>query len=137
MILGHYAIKKLVESGDLVVKPLEEETIREAGLDLRTEDDVLIKSNSPALIVTKEWVELPASLIGFCNLRSTYARQGLVIPPTVVDPGFQGKLVIGIMNANDHDVKLPKDTRFLHLILSECRDAIPYKGQYQRQTRER
>lgn len=133
MILGHYEIKKLINDGNLVIKPLGEETIREGGLDLRTGNDISIKHNSFALTVTKEWIELPVNLIGFCNLRSTYARQGLLIPPTVVDPGFKGKLVIEIMNANDHDVKLSKDTSFLHLILAECKNAIPYKGRYQYQ----
>jgi dCTP deaminase len=58
---------------------------------------------------------------------------GMVIPPTIVDPGFRGQLVIEIINMNDSAVELKEGERFLHLILAQCEGALPYSGKYQNQ----
>ena len=108
MILGHNRLQELN-----LVSPLLEDTIREAGLDLRidhmlgeissvpagSEDEtIIVYPKSFLLTLTKEIIRLPRNLIGFCNLRSSLARQGILIPPTIVDPGFEGKLVIELVN---------------------------------------
>jgi dCTP deaminase len=58
---------------------------------------------------------------------------GLIIPPTIVDPGFRGQLVIEIINMNDTAVELKEGERFLHLILAQCEGALLYSGKYQNQ----
>jgi len=133
MILGHNEIRRRLLDGDLVIKPLNNDTVRESGVDLRLYETVRFKPREFKVAWTKEYIEFPVDLAGFCNLRSTYARQGLLIPPTVVDAGFKGHLVIEVYNANNYETILKKDTRFLHLILIECKGAKPYQGRYQYQ----
>jgi len=132
IILGHHEIKKRLEN-DLVVKPLDADQIRENGLDLSIDSDLTIEPNRFALAKTREWIEFPTDLIGFCNLRSPYARKGLFIPPTVVDCGFKGKLVIEVVNFSLNRLQLKKGERFLHMIIAECKGGIEYKGRYQYQ----
>jgi len=68
-------------------------------------------------------------------LRSTYARFGLYIPPTVVDAGFHGQLTIEIIGSN-LPVKIYPNQRFLHLIFVKTSSPVykPYTGKYQKQT---
>ncbi len=133
MILGHHEIKRLINERKMIIDPIDDETIREAGIDLRMYEDVIIPSNSPLNAWTLEWIKLPNDVIGFCNLRSTFARMGLVIPPTIIDPSFEGHLVIEIFNGNDKPFVIRKGTRFLHVILAEVKGAIPYEGVYKGQ----
>ena len=149
MILGHNSLVNVQEQYQLV-HPCQEDTIREAGLDLRIarhpedttvfyqeyEDVIVLYPRKFALALTQEVVHLPKELIGFCNLRSSLARRGILIPPTIVDPGFSGKLVIELVNMSESVVTISIGTRFLHLIIAECVAAVAYAGQYQGQFTE-
>jgi len=133
VILGHLELLKRLQS-DLVVNPLDIDQVRENGIDLSIGDQLTIEPKAFALAKTREWVEFPIDLVGFCNLRSTYARKGLLIPPTVVDAGFKGKLVIEIANLSNQPYTFKQGERFLHLIVAKCQEAKPYSGKYQYQT---
>ncbi len=86
------------------------------------------------LSTTEEWVELPHDLIGFVNLRSTFARQGLYIPPTIIDAGFKGNITIEIIGGS-LPVKVYPGQRFIHVIFARTSSPVyrPYKGKYQYQ----
>jgi dCTP deaminase len=89
-----------------------------------------INPNERALLVTKEKIEMPDNLIAFCCLRSSYARMGLFIPPTVVDIGFSGQLTIEIIGGQ-LPIKLYENDRFLHLIFSKTiTSGDKYSGVY-------
>jgi len=118
VILGHLELLKRLQS-DLVVNPLDIDQVRENGIDLSIGDQLTIEPKAFALAKTREWVEFPIDLVGFCNLRSTYARKGLLIPPTVVDAGFKGKLVIEIANLSNQPYTFKQGERFLHLIVAK------------------
>jgi len=133
VILGHLELLKRLQN-DLIVNPLDPDQVRENGIDLSIGDSLTIKPKAFALAKTREWVEFPTDLVGLCNLRSTYARRGLLIPPTVVDAGFKGKLVIEIANLSNQPYTFKQGERFLHLIVAKCQGAKPYSGKYQYQT---
>jgi len=133
VILGHLELLKRLQN-DLIVNPLDPDQVRENGIDLSIGDQLTIEPKEFALAKTREWVEFPTDLAGLCNLRSTYARKGLLIPPTVVDAGFKGKLVIEIANLSNQPYTFKQGERFLHLIVVKCQGAKPYSGKYQHQT---
>ncbi|MEM0379838.1 MAG: dCTP deaminase [Desulfurococcaceae archaeon] len=93
-----------------------------------------IKPGEHVLSTTLEYVELPVDLVGFVNLRSTFARYGLYIPPTIVDAGFKGELTIEIIGSNV-PVKVYPKQRFLHVIFAKTTSPVykPYGGKYQGQ----
>ncbi len=86
------------------------------------------------LATTLEWIELPHDLIGFVNLRSTFARLSLYIPPTIVDAGFRGQLTIEIIGGSV-PVKVYPKQRFLHVIFARTSSPVyrAYSGKYQDQ----
>ncbi len=96
---------------------------------------IIIYSHSFVLLSTKEYIELPSDIVGFCAIRSTIARSGLMIPMTIVDAGFKGTLTIEIFNASKKDIILYAGDRFLHVILEYTKTPCdkPYNGSYQNQ----
>jgi len=64
-------------------------------------------------------------------LRSTYARMGLSIPPTIVDAGFEGHLTIEIIGGG-FPIKIYSGQGFLHIIFCKLTSPVgkPYDGKY-------
>lgn len=164
MILSDFDLKAYLNSGRLRVEPLDPVVIRENGLDLRLGDyfcelleteevldpytewdpdkfyrceraeEFILRPKKKYLLHTLEYIALPPELVGIVELRSTLARLGLLIPPTVVDGGFEGQLTIEV-HSSSFPVKLRYGARFLHLILMKTTTPIekPYSGRYQKQ----
>lgn len=162
MILGDRDLKYYLEKGLIVINPLSKDSVRENGVDLRIGseiarfrktsfvyeegsdpgrffeiekgDEFVIYPNEHVLLVTEEYIKLPNDVMAFVNLRSSFARLGLFIPPTIVDAGFEGQLTIEVVGSA-FPVKLRRGTRFLHLIFARTLTPVenPYNGKYQRQ----
>ena len=157
MILSDRDIDALIKLGDLLVKPLKKDTVRENGLDLRLgkgycrfketnkildirnpesssnfyncgeSNEIIIKPYEHVLLHTEEYIGLPSYIAGLVNLRSTFARLGLYIPATVVDAGFEGQLTIEVIGSS-FPIKIYGGERFLHLILVKL--SSPAKNPY-------
>jgi len=95
---------------------------------------VTIQPYEKVLILTLEYLELPPELMGFVNLRSSFARLGLTIPPTIIDGGFRGNLVVEVTGSS-FPVKLYTGQRFIHVVFAKTTTPIlkPYQGYYQDQ----
>jgi len=102
--------------------------------DVSEEEGFVIQPLEHILATTIEWVELPHDLIGFVNLRSTFARLSLYIPPTVIDAGFKGQVTIEIIGGS-LPVRVYPGQRFLHVIFARTSSPVyrPYSGKYQGQ----
>ncbi len=98
------------------------------------EKGFVVYPHEHVLAHTLEWVELPDDIVGLVNVRSTFARLGLYIPPTVVDAGFKGQLVIEIIGS-EFPIRVYPGQRFLHLVLVRASSPVakPYTGKYQGQ----
>ena len=74
------------------------------GRDLALElgNTVILPANSRLLCNTATPVEVPVGEIGLVMLRSTWARIGLIAPPTTVNGGFKGHLTMELFNSNQH-----------------------------------
>ena len=163
MILANDELRKLISTGRLKVDPLYPDTVRENGLDLRIggeyaiyayegsvvspcelenarhlfrivkADEVVIPPRNFVLLTTEEYVKMPDDVVGLANLRSTLARYGLTVPPTVVDAGFEGNITIEVVNNSPNTVVLRRGMRFLHLVLVKAEGRAQYAGLYQGQ----
>ncbi len=163
MILSDFDLWNYIRSGRLRVEPLSEDIVRENGLDLRigyeigrlkktqkvldpqenSPDDFyiiergdafLINPHEHVLLHTIEYLSLPKDIMGFVNLRSSYARLGLSLPPTIVDANFEGQLTIEMIGS-EFPVKLRAGERFIHLVFAKLTSEVekPYRGKYQGQ----
>lgn len=161
MILSAADLQREIKQGTLNIEPFSEETIRENGVDLRLSESVMrlrevdkifelqspkyeelyVKENiantlllgrfEKVLVATLEKISLPNNLMAFCQLRSTFSRAGVSIPPTVVDAGFAGNLTIQL-SGGPFPVRIPLKTRFLHLVFAELKTPLTkgYEGKY-------
>jgi len=164
MILSDFDLWNYIRDRRLVIEPFKEDIVRENGLDLRignqiarmknsdkildtrADEDIesyyvveegdsfVIKPKEHVLLHTIEYIKLPLDLMGFVNLRSSYARIGLTIPPTIVDANFEGQLTIELVGG-DFPVKLYAGDRFIHVVFAKLSSPVkkPYMGRYQRQ----
>jgi len=97
-------------------------------------DSFFIHPHERVLLTTLEYIKLPSDIMGFVNLRSTFARLGLALPPTIIDAGFEGQITIELLGSN-FPIKLHKGQRFIHVVFSKLtsQTAKPYRGKYQGQ----
>jgi dCTP deaminase len=77
---------------------------------------------------------MPMDLMGFVQLRSTYARLGLALPPTIIDANFSGQLTLEVLGGS-FPVKIYAGDRFCHIIFAKLTSPVekPYIGKYQLQ----
>lgn len=96
--------------------------------------EFIIEPHRRYLLTTVEYLKVPPELMAFVELRSTLARLGLVIPPTIIDGGFEGQITIELQGST-FPVKLRAGTRFLHVVFAKVASPIerPYSGRYQGQ----
>jgi len=102
--------------------------------DVSIDDGFVIKPYEHILASTLEWIELPHDLVGLVNLRSSFARVGIYIPPTVIDAGFKGNLTIELIGGAS-SVRVYPEQRFLHVVFLRTSSPVykPYTGKYQGQ----
>lgn len=153
MILVDKEIKKAVNNSEIEISDFSEKCLQPASYDLRVGEEgfvlsagrkVNIKNEGAleiqpgdlAIVMTHEKLRLPTNMVGRFGLRSAYARMGLLATAgPQVDPGFEGKLVIGIVNFSSQSIKLAYLTPFCTLELQKLRSSAsaPYSGPYQGQ----
>ncbi len=132
MSLSDKEIASAIEKGDLKIVP-RGFRLNSAGVDLRIDRDVCLKSKQQLLVASIERVELSHSIVGFLHLRSSLAREGLFASLALVDPGFRGQLTVSLYNSGDSAVNLTRGERFIQLSLLRLgKPAIKkYSGRYQ------
>ncbi len=60
----------------------------------------IIQPNEHLLIESIEYLKMPKYLTALIALRSTFSRLGLSTPPTLIDPGFKGKIVFHLIGSS-------------------------------------
>lgn len=95
--------------------------------------------NSTMLGHTREYFKMPRNVLGECLGKSTYARACISLLVTPLEPGWEGKLVVEIVNHTNSSVKIYPNQGIGQLIFheasAEC--TISYAdrgGKYQGQT---
>ena len=69
-------------------------------------DSCLIPPNSFALAETVEYLEIPRDVIAICVGKSTYARCGIIVNVTPLEPEWRGKITIEISNTTPLPAKI-------------------------------
>lgn len=65
---------------------------------LETGNVIVIPPNGYVLAYTLEYIRMPRHLKGHCLGKSTYARCGIIINTTPLEPGWEGHLTLEIAN---------------------------------------
>ena len=79
-------------------------------------DYVLIPPNSFALCETVERVAMPRGFLAICVGKSTYARCGIVVNVTPIEPEWRGKITLEISNTTPLPAKVYANEGIAQLI---------------------
>ena len=101
-------------------------------------DHVIIPPNSFALAETVEWIDVPRNVMVVCVGKSTYARCGLIVNVTPLEPEWRGKVTIEISNTTPLPAKVYANEGIAQMLFfkadRECSTSYADKhGKYQDQ----
>lgn len=101
-------------------------------------DHVIIPPNSFALAETVEFVSMPRDSLAICVGKSTYARCGIIVNVTPIEPEWRGKITLEISNTTPLPAKIYANEGIAQLVFLKADRvcAVSYKdkqGKYQDQ----
>ncbi len=101
-------------------------------------DVCIIPPNSFCLARSLEYFRIPRNVIGICLGKSTYARCGIVVNITPLEPEWEGHLTIEVSNTTPLPAKIYANEGIAQLIFIESDEicTVSYKdrkGKYQGQ----
>jgi len=110
----------------------------EVDTDQTGKDHILIPPNSFALCATVETVTMPRGYLAICVGKSTYARCGIIVNVTPIEPEWRGKITLEISNTTPLPAKIYANEGIAQLIFlkGERPCAVSYadkNGKYQDQ----
>jgi dCTP deaminase len=129
-IAHHAGVKE-----DFLLDPSDEESIKKCFSVEKGAASMVLKSGEHVLLSTHEYIEMPDDLVGFVELRSTWARHGLSLPPTIIDAGFKGTVTLAVSNNAPYSIVLKPKLRFAHIVFVKTSSRVknPYTGGYYEQ----
>ena len=151
MILTNRQICEAYRTGDIVIDPFDENQVQAATYDLRVGEQgattsskkiisikdigyLVLQPGDFGVITTHEILRVGPQYAGRFGLRSKYARKGLIATTgPQIDPGYHGRLMIGITNLTPKPVSLPYKDDLLSVEFHRLEEAStkPYVGPYQ------
>jgi dCTP deaminase len=119
-------------------KRFSDRSFVEIDCDKTGRDYVLIPPNSFALCETVETVSMPRGYLAICVGKSTYARCGIIVNVTPIEPEWRGKITLEISNTTPLPAKIYANEGIAQLIFlkGERVCAVSYAdkgGKYQDQ----
>lgn len=126
-----------------LVKPFFERTralgmtfgLSAAGYDVRIKQDFALWPSEFALASTVEHFNMPNDLLAYVKDKSTWARRGLSIKNTVIEPGWRGFLTLELHNTGKSMLRLEGGMPIAQIIFHLLDEPTehPYEGKYQNQ----
>lgn len=89
------------------------------------------------LASTIEKFEMPNDVVGIVHDKSTWARRGLAVQNTVIEPGWHGFLTLELTNHSRHLLQIERGDPIAQIIFHRLDEPtrLPYGGKYQGQSR--
>lgn len=131
------------------VKPFREKTIYEgvsyglsaAGYDVRVAQklkflNIAYHDVTFLLASTLEYFDMPDDVLGIVHDKSTWARRGIAVQNTVIEPGWNGYLTLEITFHEKGLLTIPEGVGIAQVVFHRLESAtiLPYRGKYQSQS---
>ena len=105
----------------------------------RTADEIIIPPNSFALARTVEYFRIPEDILVICLGKSTYARCGIIVNVTPLEPGWEGHVTLEFSNTTPLPAKIYANEGACQFLFFQGNEPceVPYNarsGKYQGQT---
>lgn len=150
-MLSDVEIQEAIGKKDIVIKPFEKDLLEPASYDLRIgralvggegiidlkERSLILKTAEWAELETLEEIKLSTNIAATFGLRSSITRKGLDwFGGPQIDPGYNGKLYIGVFNPSSESIKFNYLDKFCTVIFYRLGKPAsrPYSGAFQRIT---
>ena len=122
----------------------------EAGFDIRVKQEIIfrpvmamgptievngqIKHGRFTLASAIEEFDMPTDLVGVVHDKSTWARQGLSVFNTVIEPGWKGFLTLELVFHGNKDMVIPAGTGIAQVIFTSLAHDAYYEDKYNGQS---
>jgi dCTP deaminase len=109
-----------------------------AGYDVRIQQRIVLRPGDFTLASTIECFDMPDDLLAQVADKSTWARRGIAVQNTIIEPGWRGHLTLEITNHGPNIVGIEEGSPIaqiiFHMLLQPTE--TPYSGKYQDQRDE-
>jgi dCTP deaminase len=101
----------------------------------RTVDGECITENQGRFIIASaiEEFQMPNFLVGIVHDKSTWARRGLSVFNTVIEPGWKGFLTLELVYHGSKPLYIEAGSGIAQVVFHGTTDIAEYKGKYQNQ----
>lgn len=89
-----------------------------------------------ALASAMEEFAMPTNLVGIVHDKSTWARRGLQVFNTVIEPGWKGFLTLELAFWGEEDLVIPAGAGIAQVVFHQTSCLASYDGRYQNQADE-
>lgn len=109
--------------------------LSEAGYDIRIKQEVRYERGQRGLVLASaiEKFQMPSDLVGIVHDKSTWARQGLSVLNTVIEPGWRGFLTLELVYHGHKDLIIPAGAGIAQVLFHQTEVLTTYEGKYQDQ----
>ena len=99
----------------------------------------ILNKRTFVLTYTLESFFIPRDVFCLVTLKSTYARCGLIMSPTTLEPEWNGQITLELFNSTNHDVLLYPNEGIVQIVFmgsdTPClKSYLDKKGKYQNQS---
>lgn len=151
-LLDAAPIKDMV-SGKMVSKGGTSFGMSEAGYDIRIKQEICFRNIDGrrrisitcdngigvtdgrfVLASAMDKFQMPDDLVGIVHDKSTWARRGLSVFNTVIEPGFHGGLTLELVYHGEGELVIPAGAGIAQVIFHKVSQNAHYSGKYQFQS---
>lgn len=106
-----------------------------AGYDVRIAQDVTLHPGEFSLASTAERFAMPSDVLAKVADKSTWARHGLAVQNTIIEPGWRGYLTLELTNHGSSVIYIDAGTPIAQIIFHrlEAPAEVLYSGKFQDQ----
>ena len=80
-----------------------------------------------------EYFNMPTNFVGIVHDKSTWARRGLSVFNTVIEPGWSGFLTLELVYHGKAEITIPAGCGIAQVIFNQTVSSAAYDGKYQNQ----
>lgn len=150
MIVNGYALFLTSPIKDMLHEkvrgPVTSHGLSEAGYDIRIKQDVafyprnnafavdgVLSQGSFTLASAIEEFQMPSDLVGIVHDKSTWARRGLSVFNTVIEPGWKGFLTLELVYHGRGELHIPAGSGIAQVLFHQTMAHASYDGKYNNQ----
>lgn len=92
----------------------------DAGMDLHSVEDVLIKPKQRVNIKTGIYMQIPVEHVGlFWDKSGLAAKNGITCLAGVIDSGYRGELIVTLLNTSQENYQIKKGDKITQLLIQK------------------